>query len=124
VCDLVSAEPRLVFAKIKGRSSLFSHLCTQAETAAEMLKRSAAAREQLVERVARAGARPEIRRGVDRAVAELAAGHAGGITITLLLLGSWRDHGLRSLPLVSRVRLQRCAQRIEVLGYRFEVARP
>ncbi len=37
VCDLFTDDGRLVFGKLKGKSSQFSHLCTQAETSAEML---------------------------------------------------------------------------------------
>jgi hypothetical protein len=35
-CDLFAGDGRLVFGTMKGRSSTFSHLCTQADTAAEM----------------------------------------------------------------------------------------
>ena len=35
-CDLISDDGRLIFAKLKGRSSTFSHLFTQAEVAADV----------------------------------------------------------------------------------------
>jgi hypothetical protein len=57
-------------------------------------------------------------------VGDLEARRTDRITITLLLLGTWRQRSLTSLPLVSRIRLQRTAQRITTLGYRFEVAAP
>lgn len=123
-CDLFSDDMRLIFAKLKGRTNRFSHLCTQAETAAAVFKRSEPAREQLKAKVDDATNEPAIRESVRRVTKALAAGRQREVTITLLLLGSWRRQTLRSLPLASKQRLHGLARRLEELGYRLEVAAP
>lgn len=123
-CDLISDDGRLVFAKQKGRSSTFSHLCTQAEVAAEMFLRHGPARDQLLDRVAACRAGPALESAAEDAMAALESRQPDAVTITLLLLGSWRKRDVATLPLVSRIRMQRAADRIASLGYRFEVASP
>jgi uncharacterized protein (TIGR04141 family) len=123
-CDLLTDDGRLVFAKLKGRSSTFSHLCAQAESAAEMFLRHPAARDQLLDRVAEAGSTTEIETAATTAMAALEDRRPNTVVVTLLLLGTWRKIDLKTLPLVSRLRLRRTFDRITDLGYRFEVASP
>jgi uncharacterized protein (TIGR04141 family) len=123
-CDLSADGGRLVFAKQKGRSSTFSHLCTQAEVAAEMFLQHALARDVLLTRIAdraKSSAMEDAARAVTTALERRTP---DTVTITLLLLGPWRQRDLTTLPLVSRVRLRRAAARVRNLGYRFEVAAP
>lgn len=123
-CDLFSDDMRLIYAKIKGPTSRFSHLCTQAETAATVFNRSASARQQLMERVGDATGRIAIREAADRVAGALASGRAKEVTVTPLLLGSWRTRTLRTLPLASKQRLRSLAMQLRSLGYRLEVASP
>jgi hypothetical protein len=58
------------------------------------------------------------------AMAALESRRPDSVTVTRLLLGAWRRRDVTTLPLVSRIRLQRAADRISALGYRFEVASP
>jgi uncharacterized protein (TIGR04141 family) len=123
-CDLISDDGRLVFAKQKGRSSTFSHLCTQAEVAAEMFLRHGPARDQLLDNVAACRAGAAIESAAADAMIALESREPDAVTITLLLLGTWRERDVATLPLVSRIRLQRAVERITSLGYRFEIASP
>ncbi|MGD9988622.1 DUF6119 family protein [Pseudonocardia sp.] len=123
-CDLISDDGRLVFGKLKGRSSTFSHLCTQAEAAAALLLRHPAARDALLEKVAASGASAAVENAATDAMAALENRQPGRVTVTLLLLGSWRRRDLGSLPLLSRLRLQRAADAITDLGYILEIASP
>ena len=59
--DLISDDRRLIFAKPKGRSSTFGHLCTQAEVAAEMFLRHGERSEAGVPPGSRAGAGDQIK---------------------------------------------------------------
>lgn len=123
-CDLITDDGRLVFAKLKGPSATFSHLCTQAEASAAMFLRHAAARDALLDKVAEAGAPRAVEVAATDAMLALEKRQPDCVTVTLLLLGGWRRKDLRSLPLLSRLRLQRAADAITDLGYRFEVASP
>lgn len=124
VCDLLTDDRRLVFAKLKGRSSLFSHLATQVETSAEVLSRSPEARAAFLNTIRRLTADPALLDSAERIAAALAAHRPDEVTLTLLLLGSWKERTLSALPLVSRLRLRRTAQKIAALGYRLEIAAP
>jgi uncharacterized protein (TIGR04141 family) len=123
-CDLFTDDCRLVFAKVKGRSSTFSHLCTQAEVAAEMFLQHAAARDALLDKIAAQNPADAIEHAAMDTLAALELRRSEAVTITLLLLGTWRKRDVRTLPLVSRLRLRRAANRVTALGYRFEVASP
>jgi uncharacterized protein (TIGR04141 family) len=123
-CDLFSDDGRLVFAKVKGRSSTFSHLCTQAETAAEMFLQHPAARDALLDKITAHGSGDAIEAAAIDTLAALEDRRSEAVTVTLLLLGTWRERDVRTLPLVSRLRLRRAANRVTALGYRFEVASP
>lgn len=123
-CDLFTDDGRLVFAKQKGRSSTFSHLCTQAEAAAELFLRDGRARDELLSRIADRAPSSTIEDAALSVTAALERRDTDAVTITLLLLGPWRQRDLTTLPLVSRVRLRRAASRVTNLGYRFEVAAP
>jgi uncharacterized protein (TIGR04141 family) len=123
-CDLFADDGRLVFAKQKGRSSTFSHLCTQAEVAAEMFLQHGAARDELLVRIADRAKSVAVEDAALAVTTALERRSPDTVTITLLLLGPWRQRDLTTLPLVSRVRLRRAAARIRNLGYRFEVAVP
>jgi uncharacterized protein (TIGR04141 family) len=124
-CDLFSDDGRLVYAKLKGPSSTFSHLCTQAEAAAEMLLRHPAARDALLDRVAESRTTEAVEMAATEAMAALEAGRRNVVRITLLLLGAWRgEPNIKRLPLVSRLRLRRTAQHLADLGLGFEVAVP
>jgi len=124
VCDLLSDDRRLIFAKLKGRSSLFSHLAVQVETAAELLLRSEEARKALTRAARRRTKDAALLAAADAVAGALREHRPDDVTITLLLLGSWRQRSLTALPLVSRLRLRRTAQRIAALGYRLEIAAP
>lgn len=123
-CDLLTDDGRLVFAKLKGRSSTFSHLCAQAESAAEMFLRHSDARDELLERVAESGTTVEVETAATVAMAALEDRRPNTVIVTLLLLGTWRKVDLKTLPLVSRLRLRRTFDHVTDLGYRFEVAAP
>ncbi|PZS20885.1 MAG: hypothetical protein DLM60_07980 [Pseudonocardiales bacterium] len=123
-CDLFTDDGRLVFAKVKGRSSTFSHLCTQAEVAAELFLQHAAARDALLDRIAAQSPGDAIERAAMDTLAALEGRRSEAVTITLLFLGTWRKRDVRTLPLVSRLRLRRAANWVTALGYRFEVASP
>lgn len=123
-CDLFADDGRLVFAKLKGPSSTFSHLCTQAEVAAEMFLQHAAAREALLARVADRTTSPTVEDAILAVTTALERRDPDAVTVTLLLLGPWRRRDVTTLPLVSRVRLRRAATRLRTMGYRFEVAVP
>lgn len=123
-CDLFADDGRLVFGKMKGRSSTFSHLCAQAVTAAEMFLQHAPARDELLERISERARTTACEDAVLRVAAALEDRRPDAVTVTLLLLGPWRRPDLTTLPLVSRVRLRRTAARITALGYRFDVAAP
>jgi uncharacterized protein (TIGR04141 family) len=123
-CDLFADDGRLVFAKQKGRSSTFSHLCTQAEVAAEMFLQHGPARDELLTRIADRAKSVTMEDSALGVATALERRSPDTVTVTLLLLGPWRRLDLTTLPLVSRVRLRRAALRITNLGYRFEVAVP
>jgi hypothetical protein len=89
-----------------------------------MLLRSAEARAKFLEKVSAATNDDTLIEAALNVVYHLEARRTEEVTITLLLLGTWRERSLRALPLVSRIRLQKAAQRISTLGYRFEVASP
>jgi uncharacterized protein (TIGR04141 family) len=124
VCDLLSDDHRLIYGKLKGASKNFSHLCVQAETAAQILLRSSPARMQFLDHVSRVTQDAKLVAAAQEIAASLEERRSGSITITLLLLGSWRQRSLKSLPLVSKIRLRKTARFIEALGYNFEVASP
>lgn len=123
-CDMISDDARLVFAKLKGRSPSFTYLCTQAEAAAAMFLRHAAARDALLEKVAASGASAAVEESATDAMVALENRQPRRVIVTLLLLGSWKRRDVRSLPLLSRLRLQRAADTITDLGYGFEIASP
>ena len=89
-----------------------------------MFLRHAPARDQLLDLVVVCRARPVLEDAAAEAMAALESRRPDSVTITLLLLGSWRRRDVTTLPLVSRIRLQRAADRISALGYRFEIASP
>ncbi len=124
VCDLFSDDRRLVFGKLKGRSAPFSHLCTQAETAAQMLQRHEPARAAFLERTVAATTNSVIHAAAEQVCASLKARRPDEVTITLLLLGTWKERAATSLPLVSRMRLRKAYEQITSLGYRLELAAP
>jgi uncharacterized protein (TIGR04141 family) len=123
-CDLFTDDGRLVFGKMKGRSSTFSHLCTQADTTAEMFLQHAPARDELLVRIAERARTRACEDAALNVATALEDRRPDTVTVTLLLLGPWRQRDLTTLPLVSRMRLRRTAARIKALGYRFEVAAP
>ena len=123
-CDLITDDGRLVFAKLKGPSATFSHLCAQAEASAAMFLRHAGARDALLDKVADSGASRAVEAAATEAMLALEKREPDSVTVTLLLLGGWKRKDLRSLPLLSRLRLQRAADAITDLGYHFEVASP
>lgn len=124
VCDLFADDRRLVFGKLKGRSAPFSHLCTQAETAAQMLLRHEPARAAFRERVVAATTNAAVHAAADEVCASLETRRPAEVTITLLLLGTWQERAATSLPLVSRMRLRKAYEQITGLGYRLELAAP
>lgn len=124
-CDVLTDEGTLVFAKIKGRSSTFSHLCTQAVVSAEMLVREPQVRVQLLTRAIDAKAPQTILDAVEDRLGRLEEREQGCLTVCLLLLGTWRgEPSARSLPLVSRLILQKTWQRITEHGFEFQLASP
>jgi uncharacterized protein (TIGR04141 family) len=123
-CDLFTDDGRLVFVKVQGPSSTFSHLCTQSEVAAEMFLQYAAARDALLNKITAQSPGDAIESAAINALAALEGRRSEAVTITLLLLGTWRKRDVRTLPLVSRLRLRRAANRVTALGHRFEVASP
>nr|WP_238164603.1 DUF6119 family protein [Kribbella pittospori] len=125
-CDLLTDEGTLTFAKMKGRSSTFSHLCTQAVVSAEMLVREPQVRVELLTRAIDANARQPILDAIEDRLGRLEAREQGCLKICLLLLGTWRGDqpSVRSLPLVSRLLLQKTWQRISEHGFELELASP
>jgi len=123
-CDLLTTDKRLVFAKVKGRSSTFSHLCKQAELAAEMFVQHPLARDALYERIAEKNPNNRISDAATELLVSLEKREPRAVTVTLLLLGTWRARDLRTLPLLSRLCLRRTAYRLAGLGYKVEVASP
>jgi uncharacterized protein (TIGR04141 family) len=124
-CDLLTNEGTLVFAKMKGRSATFSHLCTQAVVSAEMLVREPQVRIELLSRAMDANAGHEILDAVQDRLGRLEAREQGCMKICLLVLGTWNSEpNVRSLPLVSRLLLQKTWQRISGHGFDLELASP
>jgi uncharacterized protein (TIGR04141 family) len=124
-CDLSTDHGRLVFAKIKGRSATFGHLCTQAVVSAEMLVREPRVRIELLSRAMDANAGHEILDAVQHRLGQLEAREQGCLKICLLLLGTWNSEPrVRPLPLVSRLLLQKTWQRISGHGFDLELASP
>jgi len=124
-CDLVTDDGTLTFAKLKGRSSTFSHLCSQVIAATEMLIQEPAARDALVRRVAEATDNPKIRDVVAEGVARLAARQPNSFQLCLLLLGTWKGQpDVRHLPLVSRLILRKTVERLTAYGFDVEFASP
>jgi uncharacterized protein (TIGR04141 family) len=122
-CDLVTHDGRLVYAKLKGKSGPFSHLCNQALVAAGLLKKSGEAREKFLERLSGAGPSDETTETLLSGLAELEAGGQTSLTVCLLVLGRWpMNGGPTSLPLFSKIVLARTYSQIVGLGYRFEFA--
>jgi uncharacterized protein (TIGR04141 family) len=124
-CDVVTDEGTLVFAKMKGRSATFSHLCTQAVVSAEMLVREPQVRIELLNRAIDAEAGQEILDVIQDRLGLLEAREQGCLKICLLLRGTWNgEPSVRSLPLVSRLLLQKTWQRISEHGFELELASP
>lgn len=124
-CDLITDDGTLTFAKLKGRSSTFSHLCTQVVAAAEMLLQESAARDALMQRVTESTSNPAIIGAVERRLAKLADRQPNSLKLCLLLLGPWKDRpDTRALPLVSRLILRKTVQRLTAYGFTIELASP
>ena len=79
----------MVFAKLKGRSSTFRHLCTQAVASADLLFREQDARELLLEKVAEATRSETIHTAVIIRLSDLENRRPGSLKLCLLLLGTW-----------------------------------
>ncbi len=124
-CDIVTDDGLLVFAKLKGKSSLFSHLCTQAVSAAELLSRVPDARAQFLDRLVEATTNSSILDSVTDELEKLER-HEPGVRLCLMLLGTWRGGrpDVRKLPLISRLILYKTAQRISAAGYVLELCSP
>ncbi|TDO56687.1 uncharacterized protein (TIGR04141 family) [Kribbella sp. VKM Ac-2571] len=124
-CDVLTDEGMLVFAKMKGRSATFSHLCTQAVVAAEMLVREPQVRIEFLSRAMDADAGQQILDAIQDRLGRLEGRERGCLKICLLLLGTWNgEPNVRSLPLVSHLLLQKTWQRISEHGFELELASP
>lgn len=118
-CDLVSANGALVHVKRKGKSSVLSHLFLQAGNSCEVLRRSPEARQQLRALIEGMAPPPELAEAVFGALDQLDPANTGDgpIEVVFAFLGDWRDRGITTLPLFSKVSLIQSARRIAQLGY-------
>jgi uncharacterized protein (TIGR04141 family) len=128
-CDLVTDEGTLVFAKPKGQSSSFSHLCTQVMTSAILFRESDVAREALLSRTLTATLEhtdpSRIAEVLMDRLIQLHNREPGCVTLCLAILGTWNGPPtVRALPLLSRMALRKAIQTLQELGYRVEFALP
>ena len=119
-CDLVGPEGQLVHVKRKGRSSVLSHLFSQAVNSCKMLKVSDDARKQFTGIIGECSGSPELAEEVIAALASLNS-KENGIEVVFAFLGSWRGRSVRSLPLFSRIALSQAVESINLMGYRARV---
>jgi len=119
--DLVSASGALIHVKRKGRSSVLSHLFLQAANSCELLRWSAAARDQLQTMLETRAHNSDIARSVIDAH-KAAWQQREEIDVVFAFLGNWRGKTAASLPLFSRISLVTQARRIGTLGFRPTIA--
>ena len=78
---------------MKGRSSTFSHLCTQADTAAEMFLQHAPARDELLVRIAERAQNSACEDAALNVTAALEDRRPDAVTVTLRGAGSRDERG-------------------------------
>lgn len=120
-CDAIDGMGRLIHLKRKGKSSTFSHLCFQASSSCQLLRRSTEAREQLTSLIDGAAAAEALRASIRNALAGL--GNGAETEVTFGLLGKWGERKITSLPLLSKIALMQTARRIRELGFTPSFAR-
>ncbi|MFG1928547.1 DUF6119 family protein [Cryptosporangium sp. NPDC048952] len=127
-CDLVTDDGTLVFVKPKGASSSFSHLSTQAITAATLYENFAGARDALLDRVMTATTHhptSDIAEALCARLARVENREREVMTACLLILGRWTGvPSPRTLPLLSRVSLYKTVRTLKGMGWIVEFAMP
>lgn len=116
-CDLVTRAGGLIHVKLKGRSTLFSHLCFQVANSCALLSYSEEAQQQLFEKVEASGAPTSLIESALQGLEALPERRAG-LEVTFALLGRWGDRTIESLPLLSKISLSQTHKRVAQIGYR------